>query len=162
MTNECQECGASLAQNTTICEYCDSTQNDSDQRLLKELMDIKREVAVAMNRGNVLTLKSLLADEYVHVETDAGERLETARKWFVETPNVYQYFISYAISREELLDHTNDFARMRCLEIQTNDSELCPNIFWRGESTFVCRDGRWRLLREEKTTVDENGKEYEP
>lgn len=163
MAIECTECGASLASDAAVCGYCGAHQEDVNKRLLRELMEVKREFALASARDNKLAMKNLLADEYMLRESDAGSVFQVDKAFFLGSERSGdKNFLSYGIGSEELLDRAGDRATMACVEnVTRRRNDTSDNYFWRTKVEFVKRDNRWQILSEDNVTIDENGRDIE-
>ena len=162
MPNKCIECNAALEANQMECVYCGTIQQNFDERLLTDLMAIKRKYELAYARGNQLIIESLLADEYAYNLTDCGEMEKPVGKNdILKNAEFDKNFISYNIANEELLEKTADRAVISCVQTivrRTPQSEYDPYIF-RTKLLFVRREGRWQIASENCVLIDENGDE---
>jgi len=163
MENECSECGANLAINQTECAYCGAAQPNADERLLVELMNVKRKAEMAYRRGNKLVLESLLADDYELLEVECeGIEGRVDRKTTVENAGfVDPAFLSYSISDEELLERTPETAKMAFIQTvhRSTDNEHDPYTT-RSKTHFVRHEGRWKIAYEHLVMLDKNGQPY--
>lgn len=163
MKNKCSECGANIATNQTECSYCGATQPNADERLLIELMNVKRKAEIAYRRGNKIVLESLLADDYELVEVECeGIEGRVDRKTMLENAGwLDPAFISYSISDEELLERTPETAKMAYIQTvhRSTDNEHDPYTA-RSKTHFVWREGRWLIAFEHLVMLDKNGQAY--
>lgn len=162
MKNECSECGANLADNQIECFYCGAARQNADEVLLVELMNVKRKYEEAYARGSKLIVESLLADNYELVEIDAGSEMRVDRQTTLENTVEDKNFLSFSISREELLERTLETAKMAC--VQTINRRVFDGVepyFTKAQISFVWREGRWQIAAERLITIDENGREFE-
>ena len=168
MQNKCANCGALVAAGQIECNYCGAAAIDPNESLLRELLAIKRDYELAMVRGNKIEMAGALADEYIFNGSDAGEKWQVTRAELLERDLGNDNFVSYGISKEELLQRQSDSARIRFVETTVYRRRKSGETEYefltypaRVTSDFVRRNGRWQLISEYHVTLDDEGNEYQ-